>query len=196
MSSKTRTSGCVRASPSKKRRTAQNPSPHCGPPPQTDQLGHALRDPLRPLDAFEQVGDPAPRLLGRALVGDTRRPADGLGHRPVCDALAVGKTASSQDGPSVAELAEGFQNQPRLPDAGLAEEVTRRHDAAGDRAVEGVEDRAELQLPPDHRRVEPAGAGLGPGDDPLQPMGGTGSALPFASIGSTGSATTASRTRR
>ena len=111
MSSKTSTSGRVRASPSKNRRAAQNPSSALrafAPRPIRSATPSAIRSPS--LDRLEQRGDPSAGVVGLRVVGDARALPDDLGDGPERDPLAVRQAASPQHVRAVAE-------RPRSPRA-------------------------------------------------------------------------------
>ena len=114
------------------RRVAEQPRspPHANraPSPKPDQLGDALGNAVRAVDALGWRA--AIRLRassGWVFLGDPRGPSDGLGDRPEGDPLAVGEAPPPKDeraDPRVRESASRARRD--LPDAGLAEDG---HDA-------------------------------------------------------------------
>ena len=92
------------------------------------------------------------------------------------------------------DAVEELRDEARLPDAGAAEDRELHARVLGARALPGVLEQLALALAADERRVRAAR------DTPRRPSAtaagtpSTGSDLPFASIGGTSSASTASRT--
>ena len=108
------------------------------------------------------AGKPQPleRLGRRRVVGDARRVLDHRCERPVGDAFAVGKRAAAEHGDALGALGE-LADEPRLADAGLAEDRHQVGAPIAGRAGERVREHVELLLAADEpgsrdgrRRVE------------------------------------------
>ena len=105
--------------------------------------------------------------------------------RPVRDPLAVGEAAGPRarrrsSSSAVRELGE----QPALADARVAEDRRERRAAVGEDGLPERDQPLELGLAADERRVAGAAARRRLGLQPTPARPRTGSALPFASIGS------------
>ncbi len=85
--------------------------------------------------------------------GSTPIAIEDLDERPVGDALAVREAAPAQDVGRVADSLEEVGDEPRLADAGRAEEREEPARAVGDRVLVVAPEPLALALAPDERRL-------------------------------------------
>ena len=129
------------------------------------QLGDPLGDQRAPLLAPEQLGQPAPGLLGGVVGADPGRLADDLDHRPQGDAVAEGRAVAAQDGGLVPEAGHELVDQPGLADPGRAEHAHQVAGPLGRRPLEQPQQQLLLAAPPDHGRGRPPGPAGAVGQD-------------------------------
>ena len=92
-----------------------------------------------------------------------------LAERPEGDALAVGRAAADEDGRRACGLRNQLAREPRLPDAGLADDRQVMHATAARDVPERRAELPELARSTDQRCVVAAGQGGGLGIDQLEP---------------------------
>ena len=116
---------------------------------EVDRGGDPLRD-QRCLVAGQNASDPGERFLSVAT-------AEGLGERPVRDALAVGKAAAAHHRRLASDTRQELRDQPRLADARGPENREQEARAFPDGSLVGLLERGELAFASDHRGIEAAG---------------------------------------
>ena len=163
---------------------------------QADRRGDPRREQRRPSAlAVEQRARswraPRRRVSVSSMPG---APADDLADRPVGDPLAVGQAAAAQDRGLVGEPRENSATRRLLPTPAVPSSVNSWHDrseaARRRRCRERPSSRSRPTSGVSSRRAWPAT----PGRTATRRYAATGPALPLATIGSTGSTSTASRT--
>ena len=143
-------------------RHAQQPAE---PGPHVGLLGR-VRDP-----GPDAVGQLDRRGLRRVLLGDAETLADHLGQRPEGHAFSVGQAAApvpSRRADQAVDVLLELPAQPRLAHAGRPGDHDEPGDAALTRCLEEVPHRADLDVPPGHRRLETVDP-LGPTDSGEHP---------------------------
>ena len=152
MSSMSATAGPATASDSKNLRAAHEIS--C--------IGKAA--PLRPIaEAIraatsaigEQRRELGARFLGRVLEVDVGGLAHHLAQRPEGDAVAVREAAAAHDARARAGARDDLARQPRLADAGVADQRDEARRSGLRHLAQRLVDRLQLLLAADDRRVEP-----------------------------------------
>ena len=128
------------------------------PPVELLHRERLLREPDRRRDARDTSSSssraPASvRVLRRVALGDPRGLADGLGERPERDAVAVREAAAAQDHGLPLDRPDELVDQPRLADAGLADDGHEPRPVSA-RLGKGVAQDCELAVAADHGRVE------------------------------------------
>ena len=145
----------------------------------------------------QHASRPWPRRLGQVEVGEARRLLDDLDDREVRDALAVGKASAAEDLGAAAETGDELLDQTGLADARRPEDreqLTRASPSAASKACRSWASWRSRPTIGESRARGTAETHLAARRAAATPA--TRSALPFSSSGSTGSASTASRTSR
>src|SRR3954447_16157582 len=163
MSSNTTTSGSRAASSSSRRTAAKAASPAVGAAPSTPARPAATASPSS-APASTHSGDAAPpppapptrhHRLGRAP------PARNLPHHlsqgQEGDALPVGVAVPRDHPRPVLQPRRHLQAQPRLADPGIAQHSDQVAGPAPSGSLECLEDRGQLPLPLEQRRIQPPG---------------------------------------
>ena len=106
----------------------------------------------------EAVSSPRIDASGPVVVAGRHELLDDLRHRPVADPLAVGEAAAADDGR--VHAGEELLREPRLADAGRAEDREQVARAVADDVGERALEQLALPLAADHRRVVAAAGRL------------------------------------
>ena len=196
MSSKTSTTGAVSLIRSKKSRQAENRSARstCGRSPRPSRWRSSgsthSRSPWSVICSSTAAASFARRALLGLVLRDPRPHPHHLGQRPEGDALAVGEAAAAVPPDDVGEAVDvllELPREPRLADAGDADDRGERRPPVVARGVEEVLDEAELAVAPDERRLERArpslAAAIGDDTERAPEMGGFGLALELVLAG-------------
>ncbi len=146
---------------------------------EADELGNARGRDRSDVVALEGSGDASLGLFGGVFLADARDLLDDLQHGPERDALAVGKAAAGEDGGVVADRAQRLRDEPRLPDAGVAEHGEEVARALAHGAGKRIPQKRELAIPAHHVRIEAPRMRGSPGHHLEQPVRHHAIALAF-----------------
>ena len=138
-----------------------------------------------------QLREPGLDLVRAPGVGDADQCRHHLAQRPERQSLAVGEAAARRDRRALAHRLGELVREPRLADAGRAEDRDELAAAPADRSLERRGELPQLVLASDQRGREPPVAEPGAFSTPTSLNAGTRPLFPLSSSGGTGSALTA-----
>ena len=165
---------------------------------EADRLGERERSLVAVLGAGEQRDDALPRPLDRDRLLEPGGPLEDVAQRPVRRALPVGEAAAADDRRPAAESPRRARAASRdLPTPGSPTTATSRQRPWWRRPGRTPRAAAASSIvAPDHRRAAAGRPRAASSSTETSRTARNGSDLPFAPIGATGSASTASRTSR